>query len=205
MNLTYCQDTYIDSTILSIDTASVKGRLYKAIYRTDEFLYIYDSKDSIVFQSKDYCQFFEFKDFNEDGYKDLLINYIGNIPAQHDLILFDDKTDTFKPVRDFSRYPNPIKVGGTRYFYSYHRSGCADMNWDSDLFYIEDFRITKIGTVSGRECDNDNVKDGIYIFKIKRNNNKLFKKLPIVTVYTYKDTKWGFIQAYWNTSYRKFE
>gem|GEM_PF-5245252 len=32
--------------------------------------------------------------------------------------------------------PPPQRINGTHYFYSYHKSGCADMDWDSDLFYI---------------------------------------------------------------------
>ena len=67
------QDSMIDSTIVMTDSATINGEKYKAIYRTDEFLYILDSKDNVVFKSKDYYPNFEFVDFDNDGYKELII------------------------------------------------------------------------------------------------------------------------------------
>ena len=195
----------IDSTILSLDTARIQGQLYTVIFRTDEFLYIQDSNNRIVFKSKDYYRDFEFIDFNSDGNKDLMINYMSNVPAIKDLIVFDSKTKSFKAIESFSNYPDPKPLNGTRYYYSYHRSGCADMNWDSDLFFIENYKTIKIGNISGRECDDRDEKDGIYIYKVQVDNKKLIKMLPIVTIGKYKDYKWGFILDYWTKNYKIFE
>jgi len=129
----------IDSTILRSDTASIQGEMYTVIFRTDEFLYIKDSNDKTVFKSKDYYPDFEFIDFDNDGNKDLMINYMSNVPAIKDLIVFDFKTKSFKAIENYSSYPDHKPLNGTKYYYSYHRSGCDDMNWHSYFFFIEIF------------------------------------------------------------------
>jgi hypothetical protein len=187
------------------DTAKINGELYTAIYKTDEFLYIQDSDNKIVFKSKDYYPDFEFKDFDNDGNKDLLINYLSNVPAIKDLIVFDIKNKTFQPIENFSSYPDPKPLSGTKYYYSYHRSGCADMNWDSDLFFIENYKTIKIGNMSGRECDDREEKDGIYIYKVQGENKKIIEIFPINTIEKYNNYKWGFISDYWTKKFMIFE
>jgi hypothetical protein len=199
-----CQETRIDSTILNMDTTTIDGIHYKAIFKTDDYFYILDSKENIVFKSNKYYRFFEFIDFNNDGRKDLIFSYIGNNPIQ-DLIMYDVKYKEFTPVKDFSNYPEPIKIKETKYYYSYHRSGCADMNWDSDLFYISDFKAIQLGSLSGRECNNEEQKDGIYIYKIKGDKKTLYKTLNIATIHKFKDDKWGFIKDFWTNNYMNFE
>jgi hypothetical protein len=199
-----CQETRIDSTILNIDTATIDGIQYKAIFKTDDYFYILDSKEKIVFKSNSYYRFFEFIDINNDGRKDLIFSYIGNNPIQ-DLILYDIKNKVFTPVKDFSEYPEPIKIKGTKYYYSYRRSGCADMNWDSDLFFIQNFKAIALGSISGRECNNEEEKDGIYIYKTKGVKKILYKTLKIDTIRNFKDDKWGFIGDFWTNNYMDFE
>jgi len=196
---------FIDSTIISIDTATIDGKFYTAFYKTDNHLYVKNLKDSLIFESPDCYYNFEFNDFNGDHRKDIIVHYLSNIPAVQDLILYDTITKSFVPIIGFNRFPDPKSIPGTKYFYSYHRSGCADMNWDSDLFYIEEFKIVKIGTISGRECNNEGIKDGIYIYKINGKNTSLFNTLPIDTIINYKEYKWGFISEYWNSNYRLFD
>jgi hypothetical protein len=199
------QNSRIDSTIVMTDSATIYGEKYRAIYRTDEFLYILDSKDIILFRSRDYYPDFEFVDFDKDGLKELMINYLSNIPAIKDLIKFDINSKMFIPIEKFDEYPDPKSINGTKYFYSYHRSGCADMNWDSDLFYIENFKTIKIGSIAGRECEDMDEKDGIYIYKIVGDTKVNIKTLPIGTINEFKDNKWGFIMNYWSRNYQYFE
>jgi len=68
------QDLSNDSTILVSDTATIKEELFTAIYKTDEFVSIYNSSNKIVFKSKGYYPSLEFKDFDNNGIKDLIIN-----------------------------------------------------------------------------------------------------------------------------------
>jgi len=130
---------------------------------------------------------------------------MANVPGIADLIVYDIKNQKFVQVENFSKFPDSRPITETKYFYSYHRSGCADMDWDSDLFYIENFKTIKIGNISGRECENTIVKDGIYIYSITGENKKLIKTMPIGTINKYKDYKWGFIKDYWSKNYKLFE
>ncbi len=194
----------MDSTVIASDTATVEGIPYKAVFKTDGDLYILDPGDSVIFDSKDYCAHFEFTDFDGDGNKDIRIYYVSNIPDIQGLILYDTINHTFEPVIGFNNYPDPQPIKGTKFYYSYHRSGCADMNWDSDLFFIEDFKVVKIGNIAGRECENGDEKNGIYIYKVDGENRSLYKMLPVNTINDYKDTKWGFIREFWTENYQEF-
>lgn len=199
------QESKVDSTILNVSVATIGNMKYTALFKTDDYLYIIDSTGNIIFKREDSYPDFEFKDFDNDGNKDLVISHMTNIPGIEDLLLFDKKQQTFVPVKNFSKYPDPKSIKGTKYFYSYHRSGCADMNWDSDLFYIENFKTKKIGNISGRECNNIDEKDGIYIYIIRDKKKNLIKTLPIDTIKKYQDFKWGFILDFWTKNYDEFE
>lgn len=188
-------------------TARVDGILYKAIYNaSDGKISILKSNGEMVsrINSWDYLSFdsFKFTDFNEDGYKDLLVEYISNVPGVCELLLYDKRTKKFVQVKDFPDYPAPEKLNGTSLYYSYHRSGCADSNWDSDLFKIINNKIIKIGNISGMDCGGKEV--GVFISKIKGTKERLIKKYPIKEIEKYKNYKWGFIEQYWKRNYRKF-
>lgn len=199
------QESRIDSTILSSDTVTIDGKLYRAIYKSGNILEIRNSDDSLTFRLEDCYSQFEFDDFDGDGNKDIRIHYLSNIPAVQDLILFDKTTRSFKPIIGFNNYPDPRSIQGTKYYFSYHRSGCADMDWDSDLFFIENFKIIKIGNISGLGCENSGVKNGIYIYKIEGENKITYNTLPIDTINKYKDSKWGFILEFWTKNYNSFD
>lgn len=78
------------------------------------------------------------------------------------------------------------------------------MDWDSDLFYIENYKTVKIGNISGNEYGDTHVKDGIYIHKMQGEKQTEIAKLPISIIKRYKDYKWGFIKQYWHKNYKKF-
>lgn len=78
------------------------------------------------------------------------------------------------------------------------------MNWDSDLFYIKDFKAVRLANISGRECENSGIKDGLYINKVSGGKKNLFKTLPIDTVHKFKDDKREFIKKYWIENYKLF-
>lgn len=192
-----------DTTILHIDTAKIKGNTYIAFYKTDT-LYVVNNGGDTIIRTPDLHPNFEFNDFNEDGCKDIRIHYLGNVPAVQDLLLFDKTKKSFKLVEDFSRFPDPNPIKGTKFFYSYHRSGCADMNWGSDLFYLDNFKAIRIGNISGYECENRDTTDGVYIYKVKGSKKTSVVTMPITTIQKYDEYKWGFIKEYWTKNYRKF-
>ncbi len=199
------QENQVDSTIIRVESATIDNLLYTVTIKKDYTLFITDSNGNVVFKLNDSYPNFEFIDFDNDGKKDLMISHVSNIPGVEDFIKYDSNDKSFKEVKNFTKYPDSKSINNTRYFYSYHRSGCADMNWDSDLFYIEDFKTIKIGNISGRECDNMDEKDGIYICKIRGDKKDSIETLPIDTIYKFQDNKWGFIADYWTRRYDEFK
>jgi hypothetical protein len=147
---------------------------------------------------------FEFDNVDDDSLADLRIHYVTNVPDIEDVFLADGSTYSFQKIESFSDFPAWSRLKGTPYYYSYHRSGCADSNWDSDLFYIKDFKTYCVGNIAGRECGDTDPKDGIYISTVWGDSTSLIETLPINTISAYKDYKWGFIEDYWTKHYKRF-
>jgi hypothetical protein len=151
----------------------------------------------------------QFPDFDNDGNKDIMLTYLGNNFTYY-LYLFDKTNNEFKFVDGFDRFPEAMQLKtNPKYYYSYHRAGCADMNWVSDLFYIDNFKSIHIGHIYGQGCDFE-VKENpqvIDIYKItdnKEKNRKLIEKLPyLINIPDFCD-KWDYIEKYWNANYGKF-
>ena len=151
----------------------------------------------------------QFPDFDNDKNKDIMLTYMGNNFTYY-IYLFDKTHNEFKFVEGFDRFPEAMQLKtNLKYYYSYHRAGCADMNWVSDLFYIDNFRSIHIGHIYGQGCDFE-VKDNpqvIEIFKIidnKEENRKLIGKLPYLKNIPDFGDKWDFIKKYWTENYGKF-
>ncbi|NTS44041.1 hypothetical protein HRG84_24390 [Flavisolibacter sp. BT320] len=144
---------------------------------------------------------FEFKDFNRDGYKDLFLEWGGNLPERYSLYLFVPVYASFKEVKHFSDFPAATPIKGTGYYYSYYRNGCADNAWGSDLFQIQNYKAIKIGRIKGEGCG---IENGIYIHRVKAGKTTLTETLPLQTINAYKERKFGFIHQYWTKKYRQF-
>lgn len=186
----YCDSTEIEG-----------GKFIACLFNESDSLYIINpNNDTSIISVEDGGP--EFRDFNKDGYEDLYIGYNSNVPGVEDLALYNVKTKSFDLIDDLKLFPASIKIEGTDYYYSYHRSGCADMNWDSDLFYIEDNKTIKIGNIEGIGCDDEKPK--VSISSIKGDSVLLIETLAIDTIYSYKDFKWGFIKEYWSRNYKGF-
>ena len=113
----------------SIASERVDGQVYKAVYESSGNLSIYGDKNKrvLLVNAKDlYLEDFwrlKFQDFNNDGFKDIIIGYYSNVPARSDLVLYDPRARKFVQIKDFPDYPDAIRLKGTNLFYSYHRSG----------------------------------------------------------------------------------
>ena len=125
-----------------------------------------------------------------------------NVPNVNEILIFNPKSKSFIEIENFSNFPTSTKIKNTNYYYSYHRSGCADSNWDSDLFYIKENKVVKIGNIHTIECDNEN-DNGVYIYKFIGEDIKQIKLLPIENK-GFED-KWRFIEKYWSENYKLFE
>jgi hypothetical protein len=126
------------------------------------------------------------------------------------LYLFDKVNNVFKYVEGFERFPASQQLKtNPKYYFSYHRAGCADLNWVSDLFYIQNFKTIHIGHIYGKGCDADLKEEPqvIEVYKISDNNSdneKLFEKLPYQRNVPEFGDKWDFIKRYWQKNYSKF-
>ena len=144
--------------------------------------------------------------FDNDNFLDITFSYLGNNYTA-DLFLYDNKSKTYKQVDGFMEVSDSKKLtSNPNYYYSYHRAGCADMNWVSNLFYIDNFKVYQIGEIYGKGCDLEESEREIEISKIVT-LDKIFtiETQPIDTIETYDDYKWGFIREYWNKNFEKFK
>lgn len=192
-----------DTSIYSSQIVTIKGKKYTGFLTPNGFQLLNSKNKTYLKHSGDYFTW-ELKDFNKDGYKDIYLDKGGYTPERFDLLLYAPATKSFRQIKDFKNFPAPEKITGTKYYYSYHKSGCADMNWDRDLFYIKGYKAIRVGNISGRECENSGIKDGLYINQIRREKKILIKTFSIDTVHTFKEDKWGFIKEYWTKKYRLF-
>ncbi len=136
-----------------------------------------------------------------DGMQDIRVHFTGS--GLENLLLYDSLHKSFVQVENFDAYPEPLPVQGTRYYYSYRHSGCADMDWNSDLFYIAGYKTICIGNIEGLQCDDPGEKQGIFIYKIHNDKKSLYQTLPVDSIAGYDD-KWGFIKSYWANNYGRF-
>ncbi|WP_130733620.1 hypothetical protein [Flavobacterium sp. J27] len=201
----------IDSSLLSFDSIVFDNNTFY-LERLDNHFWkdksiqdcnfiLFNSNHDTLYKHNGLTSGYEIKDFNEDGFMDIQIDYITNVPGINDILLFDTINLNFRLVKDFDYYPYAIKIQGTEYYYSYHRAGCADLNWESDLFYIQNFECFKIGNISGRGCDGEE-RNGIIISKIK--GNKKMELEYIKRDVGYYGDKWESIDNYWKKNYKKF-
>ena len=193
----------MDTLSYSQQAVTIQGKIYNGFLTPDGFQLLNSKNEKYLKHLGDYF-IWEFKDFNKDGYKDIYLDKGGNTPERFDLLLYVPTTKLFRQVKEFENFPAPENITGTKYYYSYHKSGCADMNWDSDLFYIKDFKAIRLANISGRECENSGIKDGLYINKLIGDKKLLFKTLPIDTVHKFENDKWAFIKKYWSENYKLF-
>jgi len=190
----------IDSTILITDSTTILGERYFGYGTKGPKVIVLNSKGDTVLQSDLYFEF-EFHDFNGDSLDDIVVHRLSNVPAIQDLLLFDKSEKSFVLVNGFEKFPDPKPIHGTGYFYSYHRSGCADNFWDSDLFYIDMFETHLLGNISGNECEGEK---GIVISRVVDGKEQIVDKFSVDVLEKYDDHKWGFIADYWTKNYSKF-
>ncbi|CUV65602.1 hypothetical protein BN3087_390053 [Sulfurovum sp. enrichment culture clone C5] len=172
----------------------VNGELYTAICQNQEKISILNSKNENIFTKNIDCTFINFEDFNKDGYKDLT----ANTTTTQNLIVYSPKTKKFNFIEDFSNFPNATNIDKTNKYYSYHRSGCADMLWDSDLFYIKDNKAIQLGNIHGDECELNTISIN------KSDNQKDMKIISTQILEKYKNGKFGFIDSYWKEHNKEF-
>lgn len=174
---------------------------FEAYLKRPESLTIKTSDGKIIYIHKGNPADFEFIDFNGDSFKDIILSYPSNYLFQ-ELLLFNPKSNSFEFVKSFSKYPYSKRIGKTNFYYSYQGNGCAQNDWESNLYQLKDTTILEKGRIKGLGClKNDS--NGIYIYRINNGNDKLLKYIKRSEGYW--DDKWEFMDKYWNKNYLKFD
>lgn len=158
-------------------------------------------KDLILSDTSEFSTHLDLLDFNGDDGLDILINFMGNVDTQS-LLLLEKEKNVFRKVKDFGNYPAAKKIKGSNHYYSYHRSGCADDYWTSDLFTIVDFKVVHLGQIFGQGCEEPM---SIKVYKVKQGKKVLTETLSYKLVTDHKHDKWGFIEDYWTKNYRAYK
>ena len=165
-------------------------------------LFILNADYDTVYKHGNYATAgFEFVDFNQDGILDIRIHQNTNVGGVSELVCFDTANGQFTEVENFEWYPFPKAIGELGYWYSYHRSGCADLNWGSELITIQNFKVIELGIIEGLGCEDES-KNGIFIYKVTDDRTEEIDAYPRDEG-IYPD-KWDFIDTYWNKNYKKF-
>ena len=91
----------------------------------------------------------EFVNFDDDSNPDIMTTFLGHNPF-YNLYIFNIEKSQFVKIKNYWRFPDSkIVEGQTNLYYSYHSAGCADANWVSDLWKIENFKIIHLGHLYG--------------------------------------------------------
>jgi hypothetical protein len=162
--------------------------------------------DTIV-KMHNYYAIIEFPDINEDGYKDIRIYVSSNTPNECDNYLFDKKTNKFRIIENCDLDIRLIK--SRHYYYSYNRAGWANLNWESHLYKLENYKLVPIGYMHGLGCDFNREEDQkIKIYKIfndKKEDKALVKTLPFKKYVPKFEDAPRFIESYWHHNWQIFK
>lgn len=187
--------------INKLDTTFIDGSEVVAIQFNNDSLALLKEGVSLQYYTTAYPSF-EFMDFDSDGYEDVVIELVGNIPGRLDVLLFDKISRLFKPIDSIKNYPEPILLDvNNGFFYSYSRNGCADNDWISFLFKIEDWSVKEYAKLVFVTCSDDEEKRGLFLIDSK---SKFRFRVSTYEEFEGND-KWSFIREYWNENYKKYE
>lgn len=127
----------------------------------------------VEYSQKDNITDFELKDFNLDGFLDVITyhpsnNYLCN------LLIYNPNREKFEFIENFYKYSYSQNLNSSKFYYSYSGAGCAQNDWLSYLYSIENYKISVLGLIEGFGClPNDT--NGVYIYKISQNDTILIQ------------------------------
>lgn len=157
----------------------------------------------VILEPQDYYANLAILDINKDGFNDIRVFEISNTPNQCRNYFFDPKNKKFRIIQnsdlDIKVIPN------TNFYFSYNRAGCADMNWESHLSKIEDFKEIQIGLLRVHNCGDEN--DGMLFYKIDLEGKKIKIDEQPVPEFDNNDAdnKWDFMEKYWIENHLKYQ
>jgi len=208
-NFLYGQDNSFDTTLVNskksfkLKTKAISNDLLLLTATSGTSITLIDTIESGG------LAYIKYPDLNKDGNTDILMDYYGN-NSNYSLYLFDPATYKFRKIESYSDFPDAIQLkSNPKYYYTYYRAGCADYNWVSDLFIIQNFKIIQLGHINGIGCEfnveeNPQVIEIYKVIKNERENKKLVEKLDYLKFISNFEDKWVFIEKYWNKNYTNF-
>jgi hypothetical protein len=198
----------VDSEIANIDTLLINDHKFIQALANNRFNSLIAINGDTIIKSEDYYSEIKFLDINSDGYDDIRVYAISNTPNQCDNYLFDREAKIFRMIENC---PDDIqKIGGSDFYQSYSRAGCADMNWESYLGKVENYEFVRYGYMHGYGCEF-NIKENpqlIEIYKVEDSRKAegiLFQSLPYLKHIPNHGDKWDFIEKYWKGNFKLFE
>ncbi len=141
------------------------------------------------------------EDFNGDGFDDIRFEYLAPVPGVDRLLLYCQDESKFMEVENFPNFASAKRISRFNCYFSYSKAGCADSDWISKLFIIDDFHCVELGRIYGSGCKG-NSWNGIVIHKTMNVPKVLIDSIPRPPGY-YQD-KFEFIETYWNENADKF-
>lgn len=197
-----------DTKDIRIDTLQINKQQYVQTLKDNKFNCLLSMQGDTIVKSENYYSRVDFLDIDEDGYMDIRVFAFSNTPNQCDNYLFDREIKTFKLIANC--YFDIQKIRGTNFFYSYDRTGCSDMNWESYLSKIENYKLVNYGYIYGQGCDFE-IKDNPQVIEIytigdsDKDKKKLIQSLPYLKHIPKFDNKWEFIEKYWTQNFKTFD
>lgn len=196
----------IENVVYKKDTIKINGEYYIQILEDEDFRCQTTMNGDTVIKSEIFYHDAIIYDINGDGYEDIEVRINTNVGGVSDTYFYDAENKQFRIVEGCEFDLRLIK-GTTSYFYNYHRAGCADLAWESDLCKVQNFKLTRVARTYGNGCTFEKSYE-IKIFKVKSNGNEeeeiLIETLPYKKNISKNDKKWVFIEKYWNKNYQKF-
>jgi hypothetical protein len=197
----------VGNIVLNFDDSDKKAILinhkkYVELSNSNTFKGLIDENENIIIPIENYYHHKEVLDINNDGFQDIRVYIFSNTPNECKNYLFDKESQTFKLLENCDL--DIEQISGTNLYYAYHSIGCADMNWESYLSRIVDFKLETVGEIVAKNCNEKD--DGFKIYKSTNLQKTLLETLPNANFdIEGKNNKFDFLKYYWKTHYRMFE
>lgn len=197
-----------EENIIYTDTIKINKKHFIKAKNDDRFYALYSLRGDTVVKAENFYHDIKLIDINEDGYQDIRVIIISNTPNQCDNYLYDNQAKKYIQIEDCEL--DIQKITGTDFYYSYNRAGCADLNWESYLYKIKNYRLIEYGYIYGQGCDfkieeNPQIIEIFKINMLKSNEKILIKRLPYNKYINKYNDKITFIEKYWKGNYTLFD
>lgn len=154
----------------------------------------------VEYSQKENITDFEVKDFNSDGFLDVITYHPSN-GYLCSLLIYNPDKEKFEFIENFYKYSYSQNLDSSKFYYSYSGAGCAQNDWLSYLYSIENYKISVVGLIEGFGClPNDT--NGVYIYKISKNDTVLIQYIKDESGLGQK--KFEFLDSYWKNNHERF-